>query len=246
MTEEQLAFEIEGIIHEAAVEAAPAWSGAPLHFTTAYFSPGDLDVAFEHWQFLHKLDNSRTQSRMWHRAITVPSGVDAGEHAFDFFTVDLRCEPWKHPDPPANCMCVGDLTYMAVCEPHGWHFIAGDENSAVEGWHDHAFPGWRELPIVPVRLLDVEKIGLSKAAKKWIEDHYPKSMQVVGAPVITERSSRGTRHVPGRSPWGGYDISHTAVDASRAIEPRRRRRTHEVALEPPRASAKPKSIGLGD
>ena len=71
MTEEQLAFDIEGMIHEAAVEAAPDWSGAPLHFTTAYFSPGDLDVAFERWQFLHKLDNSRTQSRMWHRAITV-------------------------------------------------------------------------------------------------------------------------------------------------------------------------------
>lgn len=75
MTEEQLAFDIEGMIHEAAVEAAPDWSGAPLHFTTAYFSPGDLDVAFEHWQFLHKLDNSRTQSRVWHRAITVPGGV---------------------------------------------------------------------------------------------------------------------------------------------------------------------------
>jgi len=71
-------------------------------------------------------------------------------------------------------------------------------------------------------------------------------MQVVGAQVITERSSMGTRHVPGRSPWGGYDISHTAVDASRAIEPRRRRRTHEVALERPRASATPTSIGLGD
>ena len=122
----------------------------------------------------------------------------------------------------------------------------GDENSAVEGWHDHAFPGWRELPIVPVRLCDVEKIGLSKAAKKWVEDHYPKSMQVVGAPVITQRSSMGTRHVPGCSPWGGYDISHTAVDASRAIEPSRRRRTLEVALERPRASATPTSIGLGD
>ncbi|CUR58135.1 conserved hypothetical protein [metagenome] len=246
MTEQQLAFDIEGMIHEAAVEAAPEWSGAPLHFTTAYFSPAALDAAFEHWQFLHKLDYSRAQSHMWHRAITVPGGVDIGDHGFDFFTADLRCEPWKHDGPHGDCMCVGDLAYMATCEPHGWHVTAGDENSAVEGWHDHAFPGWRDLPILPARLRDFETVGLSKAAMQWIENHYPESMQVVGAPVITERSSMGTRHVPGRSPWGGYDISHTAVDPSRTIEPRRRRRTHEVALEPPRASATPTSIGLGD
>jgi hypothetical protein len=246
VTEEQLAFDIEGMIHEAAVEAAPEWFGAPLHFTTAYFAPAALDAAFEQFQFLHKLDNSRAQSPMWHRAITVPGGVDVGDHGFDFFSADLRCEPWKHDGPHGDCMCVGDLTYMAICEPHGWHVTAGDENSAVEGWHDHAFRGWRELPIVPARLRDAEKIGLSKAAKKWVEDHYPKSMQIVGGPVITERRSMGTRHVPGRSPWGGYDISHTAVDPSRTIEPRRRRRTHEVALKPPRAAATPTSIGLGD
>lgn len=246
MTEEQFAFDIEGMIHEAAVEAAPEWFGAPLHFTTAYFAPAALDAAFEHFQFLHKLDNSRAQSHMWHRAITVPGGVDVGDHGFDFFSADLRCEPWKHDGPHGDCMCVGDLTYMAICEPHGWHVTADDENSAVEGWHDHAFPGWRELPIVPARLRDAEKIGLSKAAKKWVEDHYPKSMQIVGGPVITERRSMGTRHVPGRSPWGGYDISHTAVDPSRTIEPRRRRRTHEVALKPPRAAATPTPIGLGD
>lgn len=179
MTEGRPTFDIEGMIHEAAVEAAPDWSGAPLHFTTAYFSPGDLDVAFEHWQFLHKLDISRTQSRMWHRAISVPGEVDVGDHGFGFFTADLRCEPWKHDKPHGDCLCAGDLTYMAACEPHGWNLIADHENSAVEGWHDHAFPGWRELPIVPARLRDVEKIGLSKAAKKWIEDHYPKSMQIV-------------------------------------------------------------------
>ena len=64
MTEEQLAFDIEGMIHEAAVEAAPEWFGAPLHFTTAYFAPAALDAALEHFQFLHKLDNSHTPSHM--------------------------------------------------------------------------------------------------------------------------------------------------------------------------------------
>ena len=46
MNDEQLAFDIEGMLHDAAVEAAPAWKGAPLHFTTAYYPPSQLDAAF--------------------------------------------------------------------------------------------------------------------------------------------------------------------------------------------------------
>lgn len=245
MTDEQLAFDIEGMIHEAAVAAAPQWTDAPLRFTTAYHSPADLDGAMEHWQFLHRLDGSWRQSRMWHRAITVPGGIDVGEHGFDFFSADLRCDRWSH-DGDGACECVGDLMYLAICEPHGWHAIADSENGAVEGWHDHAFPGWRGLPIVPARLRDAEKIGTSKAAKKWIAEHYPKSMQVDGAPVITERRPYGTRHVPGRSPWGGYDLSHTAVDPDRIVEGTKPlRRTNDFPLEPRRSTVNT-AIGLGD
>jgi hypothetical protein len=76
----QLALDIEGMIHEAAVEAAPEWKGAPLQFTTNYYSPADLDAAFEYWQFLRKLGNSHTQSRMGHRAIAVPGGFELRDH----------------------------------------------------------------------------------------------------------------------------------------------------------------------
>jgi len=236
VTDEQLAFDIEGMLQEAALEAAPTWRGAPLHFTTAYYSPSDLDAAVAHWQFVHRLDGSRRDSCMWHRAIAVPGGMDISEHSFDLFTVDLRCDPWKHPAPHGGCACVGDLTYMAICEPHGWHAIASDENSAVECWHDHAFPGWRDLPILPARLRDSEKVGLSKAARKWADQHYPASMQVVGAPVITERNGIGTRHVPGRSPWGGYDISSTAVGPRRELGTRRRQQTQDLSVESGRAA----------
>ena len=246
MNEEQLAFDIEGMIHAAAIEAAPAWSGAPLHFTATYYPPADLDMAFEHWQFLHKLDHSRTQSRMWHRTIAGPGGGDVGDHGLDFFSADLRCEPWKHDASRGDCLCVGDLIYMAICDPCRWHVIAGDENSAVEGWHDHVFPGWRVLPIVPARLRNMDKPGLSKAAKKWIVEHYPLSMQIVGAPIITERSYIATRHVPGRSPWGGYDIAHTAVAPTRQVEPRRCRSTPDVSLEPAPSISSRGGIGLGD
>lgn len=243
MTDEQLAFDIEAMLHESSVEAAPGWSGAPLGFTAAYWPAADLEAAHEHWQFLHKLDHSRMQSRMWHRAIAVPGGVAVGEHGFDLFTADLRCEPWTHREPHSCCQCVGDLIYQAICEPHDWHLIAGDENSAVEAWHDHAFIGWRDLPIVPARLRSVDQPGLSKAATKWIAEHYPPSMQVVGAPVITERSNGGTRHVPGRSPWAGYDISHTAVEPNRKMPELRSR---AVVREPVQAQRTNSGPALGD
>lgn len=52
MSEEQLAFGIEGMLHEAAVEPTPEWRGAPLHFTMAYYPPAELDAALDHWMFV--------------------------------------------------------------------------------------------------------------------------------------------------------------------------------------------------
>ena len=247
MSGEQLALDIEGMLHEARVQSAPEWSGAPLHFTTDYYSPGDLDAAFEHWQFLHAHDPVQSGSRLWSRSIAVPESRQVGGHGFVLYTADLRCEPWKHAEKHEGCMCVGDLMYQAICEPCEWNAIADRENGAVEMWHDHALPGWRELPIVPARLRMLDKVGLSKAARKWIEEHYPRSMQVPGAPIITERRPFGTRHVPGRSPWGGYDLSHTAVDPERIVEgskPLRPKASHFPA--PPRSAAQAPAVGLGD
>ncbi len=245
MSEEQLAFDIEGLIHQAAIEAAPEWRGAPLHFTTAYHSPSDLDAAYEHWQFLHKRDKPRGQSRVWHRSMTVPGSTNAGEHVFDLFRADLDCRRWLHPEPHGQCLCVGGVPCLVICEPHRWFRIAGDENTAVEGWHDHAFPGWRGLPIVPARLRDTGSAGASKAVRRWIEENYPPAMQVAGAPIITERARYGTRHVPGRSPWGGYDLSHTAVESDRALEPRGQS-TSDVALAPTRPAPAAYGLGVGD
>lgn len=44
MSEEQLAFDIEGMLHEAALESTPEWRGAPLHFTTVYYQPAGPDL----------------------------------------------------------------------------------------------------------------------------------------------------------------------------------------------------------
>ena len=244
MSEEQLAFDIEGMLHEAAVESTPEWRGAPLHFTTVYYPPAELDAALDQWMFLHAHD--KTHVNMWRHSITVPDNAQVAGHGFALYTTDLRCEPWKHSDRHESCQCVGDLMYQAICEPCEWNAITDHENVAVELWHDHALPGWRELPIVPSRLRAMDTDRMSKATKNWIAEHYPKSMQVPGTPMITERRPFGTRHVPGRSPWGGYDISHTAVDPDRIVEGAKPlRRTPDFPLEHARAATSP-GIGLGD
>ena len=46
------------------------------------------------------------------------------------------------------------------------------------------------------------------------------------------------RHVPGRSPWGGYDISHTAIDPDRIVEGAKPLRlTSDFPMEPNRSAA---------
>lgn len=71
-------------------------------------------------------------------------------------------------------------------------------------------------------------------------------MQIPGAPIITERRPYGTRHVPSRSPWGGYDLSHTAVDPDRVVEGAKPlRHAHDLRPELTRSVAQ-SAIGLGD
>ena len=111
MTEEQFAFDIEAMLHEAQVEAAPEWTGAPLHFTTDYYPPEALDAALEHWQFLHAHDISHVNSRMWRRSIMVPENSQIADHRSVLYPTDLRCEAWKHTDNHESCQCLGDLMY---------------------------------------------------------------------------------------------------------------------------------------
>lgn len=128
----QLAFDFEEFEREDARARLHEWVGAPLRFTTDYYPPAMLDEAFEHWQFLNGGFGSLGRSHMWHRSIA-HGLVEFGEHRAEAFSADLR---------PESCAAgPGDLLTMLVCEPCEWHSPAGDENEAVEAWHDHAVLG---------------------------------------------------------------------------------------------------------
>lgn len=151
---------------------------------------------------------------MWHPGLPIDPHGEANGHTLASFSADLRCRWWDHgEDQDGNrirCSCVGDLLTQGICETCQWHVI-GTESKVVEAWHDHAWPGWRDLPVIPASVKAREMGTITKRGRTWIEAHYPAEWQVPGAPILTERTPPGTRHVPGYSPWGGYDLSHTAL-----------------------------------
>lgn len=235
---DQLAFDIDGMLHEAEVAAAPPWAGpAPLHFTVDYHRPADLKAAWEHWNFLHARDRPRVDRHIWRPGSPIDPHGEVGGHRLVSFTADLRCMPWEHKyvdGERVRCSCVGDLMCQGICEPCEWHVI-GSEAQVVESWHDHAWPGWRELPVMPHMARVRDQSGrFTKPALAWIEEHFPAEWQIPGAPIITERQLHGTRHVPDYSPWGGYDISSTALGLP-AVDP------NAPPLAPPAARAKGKA-----
>lgn len=205
---QQMMWDLDEMILEVERNNAPAWTGAPLHFHTSYHSPAELLDAWDRWCYLNGHFDSLRLSHMWHP----PAGFGAGNtntpgHSLLLFGVDLRCNHWGVDLD----FCVGSLLYQAICAECEWNSI-GSEQDVVEAWHDHAWPGWRELPAVPTKVQSTgHEGGNSKGrTRKWIETHYPAEWLVNGAPVVTERSNGATRHVPGRALFGGYDLGTPA------------------------------------
>jgi hypothetical protein len=104
-----------------------------------------------------------------------------------------------------------------------------DEQGAIEDAHDHAFPGWRDLPIVP----RVARLGNDQRESKQLAklaEHvrliYPTGWLERGGPIRTLRRAMGTRHVPGYAPTGlGYDMC-AGVECERPQGPQ----TEQMAL----------------
>lgn len=180
----------------------------PFGFTADYHSPAALDAAWDQFIDTYGHFDSVRRSHMWHRYESAAS-VELDSHRCAVFTADLSA-PRGHLGPNA-------LLHLAVCEPCQWHSI-GDQSEVVVAWHDHAIPDWRVLPVIPEGVPRHEMNGWPKKGLEWVEEHYPPDMQRDGAPVITERRRIAGRHVPGYSPWGGYDLSHWALDIAPTTE----------------------------
>lgn len=201
MTQDTL-FDLNELAREAV--AATPWHGAPLAYTTDYWTPDELNAAAERYVAEFGNFGSVPRSHMWFPAHCNPPLIAAG-HALHLFNADCRCTQPDH-DHTAQPLPTTFIT-QANCPICRWHLI--DTCDLVEAWHDHAMPGWRNLPVLPDKLREGrnENRQTKQRRLEWVQEHYPAEWLFDGAPILTRRSQHGTRAVPRRSPLGGYDIT---------------------------------------
>ncbi|GGS84928.1 hypothetical protein GCM10010156_49430 [Planobispora rosea] len=78
------------------------------------------------------------------------------------------------------------------------------ENAAVEDGCDHAYPGWRRLPVMEHRPYEGAPLKRWEAECRRV---YPPGWFDQQGPVRAYRTPPGMRHVPGYAPGGGYSIA---------------------------------------
>lgn len=209
-------FDLEELTRQAV--AATPWNGrCPLGYTTDYYTPVELDAALDRWRAQYGDFGSYPMSHMWHRALCDPPLI-LEEHELNLYNADGRCDlhlygvasPGRDEashDHAANPL-PGETMAQANCPTCRWHCVDRSARTVVEAWHDHAFPGWRELPVLPAKL--THNRGDKKAdarVRDWVLTHYPIAWHVEGAPIITERGMHANGAVARRSPFGGYDLA---------------------------------------
>lgn len=188
--------------------AATAWDGAPLSYTTAYYSPAELDAAFDRYRAQFGNMGCIPRSHMWSRNQWNAGArvVTEDGHELHTFHADTSCRETDHDHSAAPLPQGGG--YLAICPGCAWHVVTDTENEGVEAWHDHAMPGWRALPVMPQLTSDrTDEKKNRAAAAKWCAKTYPAEWQRPGSPIRTVRGPYGGRHVEARSPFGGYDLA---------------------------------------
>ena len=177
-----------------AIDRTECTAHLPRTFTAEVaYTANELNEAFEAWTADNGFSDRIRRSRMWNPASCEPFGT-SHPHSPWVMTADLRCD--HHG---TQCHCIGDLLYRVYCSDCQWWTPSScDEGEAVRAYHDHCWPGWRDLPVLIRPSLD---------HRPNFPADYPQEWQVPGAPIVTRRTSPGTRNVPGYSPFGGYDMT---------------------------------------
>ncbi|OBI29064.1 DUF6349 family protein [Mycolicibacter sinensis] len=161
---------------------------------------------FAQWQAQYDNFDSIRRSHAWHESLRLRGQVPTEQCRPVTLAASLGCG--HYGSDYRDCQCVGGSVYRGACTGCSWEGpVRGCENRAAEDAHDHSWPGWRELPVVP----PAPESGTSKAQKqRWIDAvaaAYPDGWLVSGGPILTSRgSSTGTRHAENRTPFGGYDM----------------------------------------
>lgn len=191
--------ELEAEQHQARMDQAPTIFDLDQR---GYFT---RIAEFEQWQQAHDNFDSCRRSHGWHATLFGRTPEPTATCRPAILAAELRCDHYND-----DCECVGDLLYRAACLHCTWEGPAHDcENLAAEDAHDHAWPGWRTLPIVPRRPQPGNSAKEKDAMSTWarrVDTLYPAGWLQEGGPIRTRRQRYGTRHVPDGTGGGGYDM----------------------------------------
>ena len=190
--------------------------GIPVLFASTTRGTDARTAEFDAWTKKWGHFRSLCDSHAWTVQPTAPSQrTDICQPTV--LSSDLRCTCYRHRgDTP--CQCVGGLLYRGACTGCTWESAdVGGENDAVNAALDHAHPGWLDDLDHPVAPPPWDKPDTwKKKTRQKIGDRPD------GWPIITTRTAPGLRSVPGRSPWGGYDIAHSVAQAHSQFDTRLR------------------------
>ncbi len=149
--------------------------------------------AFSEWRQRYGGFDSARVSHGWHVALCEATGP-VTRCQVTVLTVNLGC---RHTGR-AGCQCVGGLSYRGACLHCPWEGpVREDQTQAVGNGLDHAHPGWRNGPTV-------QPLGHEpspKQRRRWNEEvDRLYGDRPEGYPIITERTTPGTRAVPAAPP----------------------------------------------
>lgn len=181
-------------------QRAEALYGVPKLFASTTRGPAARRAEFDQWSERWGHFNSYHDSHAWLPA-TCHSSDPTPTCQATVLCVSLGCIC----DHRRACECVTAHLYRGACTGCDWEsdvFHEGADGGVLDAL-DHAHPGWREDPVVEVRR--PEKRAQVEKWRAGIEAQIGPRPE--GWPIITPRGGSGTRSVPGRSPWGGYDVA---------------------------------------
>jgi hypothetical protein len=119
---------------------------------------------------------------------------------------------------PTDYSTFQHMEYRAACHGCDWiGDIVPEECAATELAHDHAFPGWRNLPaLVPARPYHPQR--LRSDVLRFVGRLYPPGWIERHGPTLVVRSGRS---VPVYSPTGGFEmaIEGEIVPADQTVQP---------------------------